>query len=75
MLIASIREVGECLVYRTSWLLGRPRGVLALRRSGMERGAVVALLRTQTCTRRIFRGVKHEAGVGETKARVHSTKY
>lgn len=26
-------------------------------------------------TRRIFRGVKHEAGVGETKARVHSTKY
>ena len=34
MVIASIREVGECLVYLTSWLLCRPRGPLTLRRAG-----------------------------------------
>lgn len=36
-LIASIREVLECFVYRTSWPLCRPWGALTLRRSVEER--------------------------------------
>lgn len=72
MIIASIREVGECLVYLTSWPLCRPRGPLTLRRSGTERRRLISAESTDlhtSCGNKpdvcSSSGVKHEAGSGK----------
>lgn len=70
MIIASIREVGECLVYLTSWLLCRPRGPLTLRQSGKERRRLSSAENTDlhmatSWMHIVYLGVKHEAGLGK----------
>lgn len=54
MVIASIREVRECLVYLTSWLLCRPRGPLTLRGGRGRREGTGVVLRIQIYTQQVW---------------------
>lgn len=71
MLITSIREVGECLVYWTSWLLCRPQGALTLWRSRAKRWRLSIAENTDlhtSCgnmrTGPVHLGMKNGAGLG-----------
>lgn len=70
MVIASIREVGECLVYLTSWLLCCPSGPFTQQQCGAEKRRLSwAELRTHHVATSLMHivhiGMKDEAGLGK----------